>query len=303
MDIAIKDSEWQKLWHYTHAVDTEIAAWGYVKPQDDGNLYVDEVFLVPQEVSGTGVDFVSEGMPYAANKAMQDNRMGDLRFCWHSHVNMNTGFSSIDEGMIREVRDGSVMPWFVSVIFNKKGETNGRIDLFKNGISADLTAGLTHIQQIELDVRSDVEDTIPESIARDIKEFVKRKTYTNQNKGKNKGKGQSFLWTPGNQQQQQWALPAGELDHYDWGEAPSDRGDTAIIGEDIVHLTDDELLAECKAREALLKESNNGWTSTTSGDWAYWFDSTGSYVGATIIRECYNLACDLLNHEPKEWAE
>jgi len=105
---------------------------------------VDDLFLVPQEVCGTEVDFVSDGLPYAVNKAVSDGRIEDLRFCVHSHVNMGTGFSGTDDNMVQKMGTTGT-PWFVSAIFNKKGDTNGRVDFFERALP------LPGVEQITVD--------------------------------------------------------------------------------------------------------------------------------------------------------
>lgn len=128
--IVLEREPWDKFWAYVHECKDEVAAFGYIKPDYDTDLLVvDELFLVPQEVCGTEVDFVSDGLPYAVNKAVAEGRIEDLRFCVHSHVNMGTGFSSTDDNMVAKMGESGT-PWFASAIFNKKGDTNGRVDIF-----------------------------------------------------------------------------------------------------------------------------------------------------------------------------
>lgn len=147
--VIVADDELDKLEAYCRCCPTEIAAMGYVTNNEDGDFYVDEVFLVPQEVTGSSVDFLSKGMVYAVEKAIEEGRINDLRFCWHSHVNMGAFWSGTDEGMIEDIRDSGPVPWFISLVSNKKGEWKARLDLFGPGLSVN---GLKHIKNIELEV-------------------------------------------------------------------------------------------------------------------------------------------------------
>lgn len=118
---------WDRFWTYTHLMKGEVGAFGYVTADESNReLYVDEIFLVPQEASAAQVDFVSDGLPYALERAATDNRIEDLRFCIHSHGEIGVTFSSTDEDMIKKM--GLTTDWFVSVIFNRRLEINGRLD-------------------------------------------------------------------------------------------------------------------------------------------------------------------------------
>ena len=130
--IHFEEDTWQQLKEYTELCPTEVAAMGYVT-LDGPVVEVHEVFLVPQVVSGSSVEFMETGFPWAVNKALVDGRIDELRFCWHSHVNFGASFSTTDEEMIRKVRDHGPIPWLASVILNKKGETAAQIDYFDLG--------------------------------------------------------------------------------------------------------------------------------------------------------------------------
>jgi hypothetical protein len=131
-NVCFAEDTWTQLREYTELCPVEVACMGYAK-LDGNNVVVDEVFLVPQVVSGASVEFVETGFPYAVQKAITDGRLADLKFCWHSHVNFTAHFSSIDEEMVRKVRDHAPIDWFANVVLNKKGDTYARIDYFDLG--------------------------------------------------------------------------------------------------------------------------------------------------------------------------
>lgn len=272
MDIVLTDEVHDKLWGYTHAVSTEIAAWGYISPDEHGDMVVDDVFLVPQTVTSTEVDFVTDGLPYAVEKAMNDGRINDLRFCWHSHVNMGTGFSGTDEDMIRKVRDSGPIPWLVNVIFNKKGEVNGRLDVFGPGLDDGLA--LNHIRGIELDVCRVGTREVLDGIDSEIKQYVKKRTY-NTNKSKDKD---TSTWL------QSWADP-------DLGKA-SGSWDTDI---DPHEMTDSQLKYELAAARKF-DEVGQMWEAVedTNG-WLHWFDVNGQYKGNCMSDEMCEIAEGILN--------
>ena len=167
--VVLTDECWHQMSAYVDLCNDEIAAFGYITARDDGYMLVDELFLVPQEVSGAEVDFVTDGLPFAINKAIADGRIEDLRFCVHSHVNMQAAFSSVDQDMIEKVGKSGPIPWFVSAIFNKKGSTACRLDVFETGIP-----GLSHINNVELDILPESAAFVNNARIEEIEQFVKK---------------------------------------------------------------------------------------------------------------------------------
>jgi len=168
-DIVIAKEAWDQFESYVDLIDQEIAAFGYCKEIENGDIFVDEIFLVPQKVSGTSVDFTSDGLAHAVKKAAEDGRSEDLRFCIHSHVDMSASFSQDDHEMVGKM--GKVgAPWFASVIFNKKRATAGRIDMF------DLPVAFDRIH-VEVDVKKHQPDKEFEQRLTEIEEFVEIKKF------------------------------------------------------------------------------------------------------------------------------
>lgn len=146
--VCFDQATWQKLEEYTALCPVEIACMGYAKLEDD-NVIVDEVFLVPQVISLSSVQFIDKGLPWAVQKAMDEDRLNELRFCWHSHATHGAYFSSTDEDMVRKIKKSGPLPWFASTVLNKKGSTHAQLDYFKP--DGPLGAFTDHVT-IELDV-------------------------------------------------------------------------------------------------------------------------------------------------------
>lgn len=185
MDIVMAQHAWDKFRTLTRLADTEIAAFGFCTVQEeekqDNWLFVDDIFVVPQEVSGTQVDFISDGLPFAVNRANDENRLKDLRFCIHSHCNFGTFFSSTDDEMITTMGEQGI-PWFASAVFNKKGETSARIDIF--GIESRFP-GISHIT-LGADVLRAADYDLEDECKRDIKEFCSRPAFKSYSGGTGK---------------------------------------------------------------------------------------------------------------------
>jgi hypothetical protein len=148
LSIVIAKPEWSKIEAYTDLCPDEIACMGYARI-DGNNVVVDTVFLVPQVVSLGSVEFIETGLPFAVQKAIEDDRLDDLRFCWHSHSTHAAFFSDTDKDMVRKVRDSGPIPWFASAVLNKAGNTHGQIDYFD--IGGALGKFAKHVT-VELDV-------------------------------------------------------------------------------------------------------------------------------------------------------
>lgn len=128
--IVIAANEWDKMWSYTELMAGEIACFGYTQLNEQTKtVYVDTLFLVPQTASPSEVDFMTDGLPYAIEKALNEGRIDDLRFCVHSHGQFPASWSTTDEDMIKKIGSTGT-PWFASAIFNHEGASTGRIDIF-----------------------------------------------------------------------------------------------------------------------------------------------------------------------------
>ncbi len=170
-NVVFQDDTWTRLEEYTRLCPVEIACMGYAT-LDEGNVVVDDVFLVPQEISLSSVEFLEKGLPYAVKKALKEDRLDELRFCWHSHATHGAFFSPIDEDMVRKVRDASPIPWYANVVLNKKGETHAQLDYFSP--EGELAHFANHIT-VELGVQ--IEGRADNTAARmvEIEEFCDRK--------------------------------------------------------------------------------------------------------------------------------
>lgn len=116
------------MYEIVQSLTTEVGGLGYCTTDEAGNVYVDEIFLVPQQVSTGGVDFTSEAIAFGIEKAINDGRMEDLRFSWHSHGSLGCFWSSTDEGGIRDyLKHGA--PWLASMVVNHDNEYRARIDI------------------------------------------------------------------------------------------------------------------------------------------------------------------------------
>lgn len=176
--IMMEPEAWDKFWTLVKIAPGEVGCFGYCKiDKEREEIIVDEVFLVPQESSAAQVDFIESGLPYALEKAATDDRLEDLHFCIHSHGSFGTMWSSTDEDMIKTM--GLTADWFVSVIFNKEGKSNGRIDTWNLPPFGRCQVILKDIP-VEMIVSEAFEDRMIEEFQHFVKEppKVQSKTWT-----------------------------------------------------------------------------------------------------------------------------
>lgn len=173
--LLVTQDVYQQLREYTKLAPGEIACFGYATLNEDSCI-VDEVFLVPQEVSSSNVEFITEGLPFAVEKAKQDNRINDLRFCWHSHGTHGASFSSTDREMVEKIGKAGLIDWFAMAILNKRNEACASIDFFR----MDGHVG-TFASQVTVPLDFTVEGMVmnhEEQRIAEIEKMCKKKTYT-----------------------------------------------------------------------------------------------------------------------------
>jgi hypothetical protein len=136
--IKLSDLAYRKIMHWVNKSDYEVSGLGKLTFKD-GIYYVHDVMLLPQKNGATHTDIEGEDV----GKAMYllKDQPGDLRFWWHSHVNMDVFWSGTDRSTIRDISQGG---WFVATVFNKRREmrsafyTINPFDIFVDQIATEV---------------------------------------------------------------------------------------------------------------------------------------------------------------------
>jgi len=148
----------------------EVGGFAYVTQSENGFFIIDDPFLVPQEVSCGEVDYENtDGLSYAIEKSIEEDRIEQLRCSWHSHGSMNTFWSNIDEEAIDKFRDQGT-PWIISLLFNNKGNCTSRIDIFNNDLLGRIT-----LEKVEVNILS--YPGVYDEVDKEYKKLVKEKKY------------------------------------------------------------------------------------------------------------------------------
>ena len=115
--IIIENEVYEKIMYWVNKSSDEVSGLGIVQVEAGGILRVTSAILLPQKNGATHSDIEPEGV----NKAMyaMRNSPGELKFWWHSHVQMGVFWSGTDMTTIREFADGG---WILATVFNQKNE-------------------------------------------------------------------------------------------------------------------------------------------------------------------------------------
>lgn len=129
--IIFENEAYRRMWALVHYCSSEVGWYGSVKRE--GNIFtIKDVYLYPQLVSGATVEQDDEKEP-AWREALTDEQYNTRRFQGHSHVNMGTAPSGVDEafykGILQNCRD-----FFIFGIFNKRKESYWKIYDVENNI-------------------------------------------------------------------------------------------------------------------------------------------------------------------------
>lgn len=117
MKVIIPDMVFQKIMHWVDKADFEVSGFGKIVRRKDGEFEVVSAYLLKQEGSAAETELDDT----ALGKLMYDTRndAGELRWWWHSHVNMGVFWSGQDRKTITELGEQG---WIVATVFNKKAE-------------------------------------------------------------------------------------------------------------------------------------------------------------------------------------
>jgi hypothetical protein len=186
MKIQLNAQTDRRLWAFIRAVDTEIGGWGYAKLVG-GDLHWEQVFLVPQEVNQSEVDFETTGGDAAAvERAINDGVLDDPAFVWvswHSHHSMKAFWSNTDQKRIAALAKTGVQR-LLSFVGCHDGSYQLRLDVF------DVEAAGINLGQV---TRSDLkltrgdEDEFTEAIGDEIAANVKATKFLGMTSGPRAG--------------------------------------------------------------------------------------------------------------------
>jgi len=125
---------------YINLCDMEITGLGCVNKT--GNTFViEKLCLLDQKVNEVKAELSQDALHTLAYESVKSGKsLANVRLWWHSHVDMPVKWSMQDEATIENL--GATADWFISIVGNKAGEYNVRLDIFKPVRWAFLDLGL-----------------------------------------------------------------------------------------------------------------------------------------------------------------
>jgi hypothetical protein len=145
--LEIPKDVYDKVMYWVKKAEFEVSGFGTVSFKD-GTFTVHDAFLLEQE--GTSGD--TEINPTAMSKAMYEcskrKLPGELKWWWHSHVNMSVFWSGTDTKTIEELGGKG---WCVATVFNKREELRSA---FCAASQVALLGNLTHMEdEIDTEIK------------------------------------------------------------------------------------------------------------------------------------------------------
>lgn len=185
----------QKAYVLNH--NEEIGWLGFVK-KNNNNYYVYDVALAPQETNYTTTEITETGLQEFMEELLEKDpdKINEVRFWGHSHVEMATIPSQQDEDMFESFY--KTCEYFIRVIVNKKGDIDISLIDAKRNIRYDNIPWIEEIPQDEQKTKEEIYKLqctikniqeekykkIEEDAKEDIKKYVKKKSYVYGNKNK-----------------------------------------------------------------------------------------------------------------------
>ena len=258
MKIILSQNADNKIKHMIMSVPTEIGAMlsGHVTPQ--GDVYVSDVYMTKQTVSGSDVDFDQESCNIAVLKAMANDEM--LIGWVHSHANMGVFWSGTDVNTINKLI-AFAGTFLCSIVGNREMKFKGRVDYISTSVFGSR-------QEVYDDLKIEVETVYPNEVRdafqADIDQYVAKRVYVSKQKVDHKK--QSTYWSGGRRYDLTVEEEFGQLaptkqavldqiyDKYD----KVDEND--IIGETCT-LTDEEVISELEEKVINDLVKYNGMTT------------------------------------------
>ncbi len=119
LKIKIDNEVYQKIMCWINESNFEVSGFGNVILEEDGTFRVISATLTKQENRATETDIKAEDVAKALFESRDED--GEMRWWWHSHVNMAVFWSGTDH---QAMRDFASTPdsWAVCTVFNKKNE-------------------------------------------------------------------------------------------------------------------------------------------------------------------------------------
>lgn len=118
----IPEAVYDKVMHWVKSTTIEVSGFGKVIRREDGDFEILDAYLIKQEGGSAHTDI--DGTALAKLMYTTREAPGELRWWWHSHVNMQVFWSGTDKETILELGANG---WTTATVFNKREETRSAL--------------------------------------------------------------------------------------------------------------------------------------------------------------------------------
>lgn len=123
MKIVIPQLVYAKVMHWVDKANGEVSGFGTVKYNAATQSFdVVDAYLLKQEGGASHTDIDAAALAKLMYTTRNDE--GDLKWWWHSHVNMDVFWSTTDTTTIKDLGKHG---WAVATVFNKRHETRSAV--------------------------------------------------------------------------------------------------------------------------------------------------------------------------------
>ena len=132
--VCITSSAYIKMRMLVDKCDKEVGWYGIVNklPGLDAVYLIEDIVVYPQKVTGATVEQDDDKM-FEFEMSLTTDQVNHKRFHGHSHVNMSTGPSGVDENFYQELLS-QVNDYFIITVTNKRNEYTTRFYDVENNI-------------------------------------------------------------------------------------------------------------------------------------------------------------------------
>lgn len=171
MEIQISTETHRKIMHWINKSNDEVSGFGKVIYYPETKVFqIQDAFLIKQTNGAAHTDIDATELARLNYQKIQEP--GDLRWWWHSHVNMPVFWSSTDKETIQEL--GS-QGWIAATVFNKRHESRSAISYRAEspfGVTTELK------DEVAFHVIEEVDEEIIKAWDTEYDSKVEKKAYT-----------------------------------------------------------------------------------------------------------------------------
>lgn len=183
-NLVFTPTAYSKMLMLVQSFDSEVA-WHGVVVRQDNTFVISDIVVYPQEVSGATVNTDQEEYEKWL-MALDDTTFNHLRMQGHSHVNMSTSPSGVDEShqerIIEQLGDED---YYIFLIWNKKNERTVIIYDMASNTLFDTDDVTLYVGETPLDDKG---------FLRGAKELVKSRKYYSKSKSSKETKDELDNW-------------------------------------------------------------------------------------------------------------